>query len=202
MSASILMIDNDPSSTALGQRLREAGFVLSTVGELGAGLSQLQGRRYDAVLVNPALFGRATCAEILQQLRRRMTSPTAILFLTDLGCLEYCRGCSLVGSGSMDCVDTPAEPGDIVVRLRSLLRAETPPRPRPLTASPLSPREREVLGLARHGLSNREIATRLFITEKVVEKHVARFCSKLGVANRTTAVALSYRKSLLVLADC
>jgi DNA-binding NarL/FixJ family response regulator len=195
--ASILMIDNDPGSASLGQRLREAGFVLSTVREVSEGLRHLDERRYDAILVNPALFPRSTCPEIIHQLRCRTSTRTAILFLTAVGCLECCRACSLLGSGSMDCVDIPADPSDIVARLLWLLRHETPRPPRHLAASPLSPREREVLGLARYGLSNREIAARLFITEKVVEKHFARLCSKLGVANRTTAVALSYRRSLL-----
>jgi DNA-binding NarL/FixJ family response regulator len=195
------MIDNDASSASLGQRLREAGFVLSTVCEASAGLRQLKECHYDAILVNPALFPRSTCPGIIQQLRSRTSTRTAILFLTAVGCLEYCRACSLLGSGSMDCVDIPADPGDIIARLRYLLRHETARPPRPLAASPLSPREREVLGLARYGLSNREIAARLFITEKVVEKHLARLCSKLGVANRTTAVALSYRKSLLAIGE-
>ena len=50
----------------------------------------------------------------------------------------------------------------------------------PLTA--LSDREREVLGLIAEGMSNRAIATRLFITERTVEAHVTQIFQKLGLS--------------------
>jgi ATP/maltotriose-dependent transcriptional regulator MalT len=52
----------------------------------------------------------------------------------------------------------------------------------------LSPREREVLDLLTEGLTNREIANRLFISEATAKLHVRRICGKLGVRSRTEAV--------------
>ena len=54
-------------------------------------------------------------------------------------------------------------------------------------ATPLSPRESEVYELIGQGLSNREIASRLYISEVTVKVHVRRILSKLGVRNRVAA---------------
>ena len=51
-------------------------------------------------------------------------------------------------------------------------------------ASPLTPREREVAALVGQGLTNREIATRLTITEHTAENHVVHILNKLGVRSR------------------
>ncbi len=51
----------------------------------------------------------------------------------------------------------------------------------------LTPREREVLGLAARGLSNRQIAEHLVLSEKTVRNHVERTYSKIGVTNRVGA---------------
>lgn len=60
-------------------------------------------------------------------------------------------------------------------------------------ATVLSAREREVLGLIRHGLSNADIASRLFISPKTAEHHVGRILTKLGVRSRAEAAALAVR---------
>lgn len=57
------------------------------------------------------------------------------------------------------------------------------------TGSPLTPREREVLTLVRRGGSDREIAGRLGVSPKTVEKHVGALLRKTGSPNRTAAVA-------------
>jgi LuxR family maltose regulon positive regulatory protein len=54
---------------------------------------------------------------------------------------------------------------------------------------PLSSREQDVLELIAAGLTNREIAARLFISAETAKKHVANICAKLGVRNRTAAAA-------------
>jgi predicted ATPase/DNA-binding NarL/FixJ family response regulator len=61
----------------------------------------------------------------------------------------------------------------------------------------LSSRELEVLGLVAEGLSNREIAGRLFIAERTVRYHLTSIFGKLGADNRTQAVALARQQYLL-----
>jgi DNA-binding NarL/FixJ family response regulator len=55
----------------------------------------------------------------------------------------------------------------------------------------LSPREREVLLLLASGLSNPDIARRLFITPKTAEHHVSSILGKLGLHNRAEAAAFA-----------
>jgi DNA-binding CsgD family transcriptional regulator len=55
------------------------------------------------------------------------------------------------------------------------------------TVAGLSPREHEVLALLTEGLTNREIAKRLYIAEATAKLHVRRICGKLGVRSRTEA---------------
>jgi len=53
----------------------------------------------------------------------------------------------------------------------------------------LTPREREVLGLVASGLTNAEIARRLWVSTSTIAKHLEQAYAKLGVHNRTAAVA-------------
>jgi len=62
---------------------------------------------------------------------------------------------------------------------------------------PLTAREREVLGLLAAGAPNRKIAERLVVTPETVKKHLSHLFDKLGVANRTQAVARARELGLL-----
>ena len=95
----------------------------------------------------------------------------------------------------------------VVVR-EVLVPAETPAPFTPNTA-PFTPnaaqqqtlgitaRELEILTLVARGLSNREIATQLFVSENTVKTHCARAFDKLGAARRTQAVQRGKELGLL-----
>ena len=55
---------------------------------------------------------------------------------------------------------------------------------------PLSPREREVVDLVVEGLTNQQIAGRLFLSERTVESHVRAALMKLGCRNRAELIRL------------
>jgi DNA-binding NarL/FixJ family response regulator len=80
---------------------------------------------------------------------------------------------------------SPAVAGRLMGELRSPAREE------------LSQRELEVLGLIAQGCSNRETASRLFISEATVKTHLLHAYAKLGVRDRAAAVAAAYGRGLL-----
>ena len=61
----------------------------------------------------------------------------------------------------------------------------------------ITARELEILALIARGLSNREIATQLFVSENTVKTHCARAFDKLGAARRTQAVQRGKELGLL-----
>ena len=61
----------------------------------------------------------------------------------------------------------------------------------------LTPREVQMLNLMGQGLSNRDIAGKLFISENTVKYHVRNVLQKLGVQNRTEAVAYAIREGII-----
>jgi DNA-binding CsgD family transcriptional regulator/predicted ATPase len=70
---------------------------------------------------------------------------------------------------------------------------EAPPPPEGNELSELTRREREVLELVVDGATNRQIASRLFISEKTASVHVSRILTKLGATTRQDAAALARR---------
>ena len=61
----------------------------------------------------------------------------------------------------------------------------------------ITPRELEILGLVAEGLSNREIAARVFVSENTVKTHVSRVFDKLGARRRTEAVQIAKASRLI-----
>ena len=61
----------------------------------------------------------------------------------------------------------------------------------------LSPREMDVLRLARRGRSNKEMAAAMFLSEETVKSHMKSLFQKLGVHDRTQAVAVAFERGLL-----
>ncbi|OLF17250.1 helix-turn-helix transcriptional regulator [Actinophytocola xanthii] len=88
--------------------------------------------------------------------------------------------------------DEVAIPGELASGLLSLAgrREAAPPRPR------LTPRETEALALMVEGLSNKQMARRLGISEHGAKRLVANILAKLDCGNRTLAVARALREGL------
>lgn len=68
-----------------------------------------------------------------------------------------------------------------------------------LVDEPLTTRELEVLALMAEGLSNKQIAARLAISDQTVKFHVASIGGKLNALNRTDAVGRGLRRGLIAL---
>jgi DNA-binding NarL/FixJ family response regulator len=105
----------------------------------------------------------------------------------------FCAAIRAVADG--DAVLSPRITRDFVDRF-----ADSPPTDAPPAAPPefqrLTQREREVLDLIASGLSNAEIAARLFVSEATVKTHVTRLLAKLGLRDRVHAVIYTYDRGL------
>ncbi|MFF0990868.1 response regulator [Kocuria nitroreducens] len=76
-------------------------------------------------------------------------------------------------------------------------RHPDPSAPPPEQLEQLTRREREVLVAVAHGLTNAEIARRLFLSEATVKTHVHRIFLKLGVSERAQAVTAAFKSGLV-----
>ena len=75
-------------------------------------------------------------------------------------------------------------------------RAERPPATGKILAG-LTDREREVMTLVAEGLSNDEIAARLFLSPLTAKTHVSRIMTKLGARDRAQLVVMAYETGLV-----
>jgi DNA-binding NarL/FixJ family response regulator len=91
---------------------------------------------------------------------------------------------------------------ELAARLLRRLAAETAERPSPPaqktpSAESLTPRELEVLGYTKLGLTNRQISQELNISPGTVKRHIEHIIAKLGVSDRTHAVVRALELGLL-----
>jgi DNA-binding NarL/FixJ family response regulator len=152
------------------------------------------GRRVDVILLDLELPGMNGLQAI-----GRLSETAAVLVLTAYGeeveeaIRAGAKGYLLKGA-SLDEIEraiaTLAGGGSYVdPRVASRLVAPTSQR--------LSDREREVLRLVASGQSNKQIATKLRISERTAKFHVTAILNKLGAENRAQAVAIAAEKRLL-----
>jgi len=99
-----------------------------------------------------------------------------------------------VGPGKQDGVTDGAAQEQIAASLADRFSAAQPPA---VARFGLSPREYGVLLVLAEGRTNREIADRLFISERTVAVHVRRILSKLGVSGRVEAAGVAIRLGLV-----
>ena len=95
-------------------------------------------------------------------------------------------------------------PATVTIEIPAQAQAQTKDRSGPFVADEtrvrqlgITARELEILGLIAAGLSNREIAARLFVSENTVKTHSSRLFDKLGAKRRTQAVQIGKTARLI-----
>ena len=86
---------------------------------------------------------------------------------------------------------------DPAVTSRVLDTFRSAPEPAPVTDTPLTERELEVLQLMGRGLSNGEIASTLVISEVTVKSHIGRIFTKLDLRDRAAAIVYAFDRGLV-----
>ncbi|GAA0553377.1 response regulator transcription factor [Paractinoplanes ferrugineus] len=142
------------------------------------------------------------------------TGHLRVLILTTFDLDEYVYAALQAGASGFLLKDTLAP--DLLSAIRVVARGEavvapsvtrrlldryvsagTGPTVSSTTLDALTDREREVLGLIARGLSNLEIAGRLYLSEGTVKTHVSRVLTKLGLRDRVQAVVFAYECGLV-----
>ena len=136
-----------------------------------------------------------------------------VVVLTNYGLDEYVFNSLRAGASGFVVKDT--EPADLLQALRVTMRgdallspavtrrliSEFVARPAEVFASAdldlLTNREREVVALVAHGLSNDEIAERMVISPLTAKTHVSRAMTKLGARDRAQLVVFAYQSGLV-----
>ena len=83
------------------------------------------------------------------------------------------------------------------VRVRRWGASEQPSAPAPEHPGGLTSREVEVLGLVAGGMTNAQVANRLFLSPRTVQRHLNSVYHKLGVSSRTAATRFALEHGLL-----
>ena len=215
----MLVVDSEPvfASGALGI-LGVAGFDASSLdpgeAESGAGswVGQVAALRPSAVVVDASLGVRPYGADVVADLASRAPGAAVVVLVrraASVGMVEAMecgalavahRSCApeeLVAAvsaalGGQNWVAAPLA-GVLRSELLSEVSGERPPQ--------LSRRELEVLRGLASGATNAQIGQRLAISEHTVRNHVHSVMRKLGVANRTDAVATGLRRGLVDLRE-
>ncbi|WP_249523381.1 response regulator [Modestobacter marinus] len=215
MTIRVVLVD-DQAMVRTGLRMVLAAEPdLEVVGEAADGAD---GRRVvaelrpDVVLMDvrmPGVDGLEAARRILAQ-----QLPTRVVVLTTFDQDEYVAAALRAGvSGFLLKV---APPEDLVAAVRTVAAGQglldpavtlrviesfaAAPAPDPVRAgqlAQLTERETDVLELLATGLSNAEIAGRLYLGEATVKTHVSRVLLKLGLRDRVQAVAFAYESGLV-----
>ena len=212
----ILLVDDQELVRTGFRMVLDAQDDMSVVGEAGDGLAAIRllaARPADVVVMDvrmPQLDGIEATRRICQAGDR-----PRVLMLTTFDLDEYAYAALKAGASGFLLKDVPPEEllfairavdsGDAVVApstTRRLIDRFAPLFPAKDSLSPpgldaLTSREREVLAHVAQGLSNAEIAERLFVSEATVKTHVGRVLAKLGLRDRVQAVVLAYETGLV-----
>jgi DNA-binding NarL/FixJ family response regulator len=212
---SVLIVDDQDLVREGLRMLLEAEPDLRVVGEAGNGsqaLAQVRRLDPDVVLMDvrmPELDGVETTARLV-----RSGCRARILMLTTFNLDEYVYRAMKAGASGFLLKDASREQLTGAVRTvsagESLLapaitrrliddfcRGPAPGAAAASAAGPLSERELDVVRLVAQGLSNAEIAARLYLSEATIKSHVARVLAKLGLRDRVQVVVFAYENGIV-----
>jgi DNA-binding NarL/FixJ family response regulator len=214
---SVLIADDQALVRAGFRAILEAQEGITVAGEATDGQDAIylaRTRRPDVVLMDiqmPGVDGIDATRQILAAAGDG--DPIAVLMLTTFDINEYVYESLRAGASGFLLKDVPPEQliaavrvvaaGDALIapaitkRLIEQFVRSAGPSERPGALEALTPRELEVLTLIARGLSNREIAAELVLSEATVKTHVKRVLRKLAVRDRVQAVVLAYEAGLV-----
>jgi DNA-binding NarL/FixJ family response regulator len=212
----LLLVDDHTLVRAALRMLLEAHSRFCIVGEAAEGKTALTltAREQPDVILLDLRLGECDGAQLIPALRE--AAPHAqVLILTGIPNLEAHLEALRLGAKGLVSKDQSAdtlltaiekvhagqasvEPALLTALLNGLSanHKEQPTHPEEAKIATLSPREREVIVLLGQGLRNREIATRLFISETTVRHHLTSIFNKLQVADRLELIIYTYRYGL------
>jgi DNA-binding NarL/FixJ family response regulator len=206
----VVVVDDEPMVCAHLRTILGAADDLEVVGEAHDGAAAIEAVRRgrpDVVLMDlrmPGVDGLTAIERI-----NTLPDPPAVVALTTFDADQYVLRALRAGAAGFLVKSTPPEDLVRLVRVaadgntvlspvaaRRLVAASADQqsnrqRARQLIAS-LTERELEVLGCLGEGLSNAQIAARLYLSEATVKGYVSRMLDKLGCANRTQAGLLAH----------
>jgi DNA-binding NarL/FixJ family response regulator len=192
-AALIFVVDADGRSRTLVSRVLKRVGYRTYEAESGEQALAAAKRERPALVILEVLLPGVSGYEVCRELKDALGEALPIVFVSGSRTEPGDRVAGLLVGGD-DYLVKPFDPDELLARVRRLL-------PAPLSdvrmARKLTRRELEVMSLLVEGLSQSEIAGKLFISPKTVGKHIEHILSKLGVRNRAQAAALAVRDQLV-----
>ena len=195
---------------SLEAQLPAGGFeVTASVASLEA-VEDISEARADAVLIEVREAGMGEVIESLEE--SGLLRETPVLVLLDDTAPETVS--QFLRLGVRGVLPSDVQPAQVAAALEAAVRGLLVLAPGKIAAvqsaggtrdfpdelvEPLTPRETEVLRLLATGLSNKEIAARLKLSEHTAKFHVASILGKLGASSRAEAVSIGVRHGLILL---
>jgi DNA-binding NarL/FixJ family response regulator len=176
-------------------------------------LQKAEAFRPDVVIASLAMY-EMNAFDVARHFRR--VAPKAKLLILPMDDSEKFIG-QMIKCGAVGCIRKTSSAEDLVHAIERVHRGETffepkdaqlflekyvkgrPERVEQLQNRSLSPREREVLISIGQGLANKEIAERLHLSVRTVEKHRQRMMNKLGIHKATELVKFAITQGLVPL---